>query len=351
MPTSPPVAQLLALFGRADVIELMVNDDGSCFVEQAGQGLRAVGKLENGMSYELLRALAGDSVEASLIKRPYADLVSSDGSRLHVLAPPIVKGLALTIRKKPLQRPRLEELVANGTLTEGCAGLLAYAVEHGRNVLFVGGTSSGKTTLLNALAALLPDDQRILVLEDTPELTLPQPHVMYLRTRHADPNGWADVTLRELVINTLRMRPDRIVVGEVRGSEAADLLQAMNIGQEGVLSTLHASSCREALMRLETLVLMSGVDMPLRAVRGQIASALDLIVFAARLPDGSRRVMQVAEVTGLELDNITMADLFKVEARKSPQGATYQLRPTGSIPRFYEGLRQAGLEPPLEFFK
>ncbi len=351
MERSQNVQKLLASLSDPQVIELMINDDGQSYVEVAGEGMRPALKLEAGEAHEFLRAVAGDAVEASLVKRPYADLLSQDGSRLHVLAAPIVKSLAITIRKKPTRRPALQDLVDNETLTEGCAGLLAYAVENRKNILVAGGTSSGKTTLLNALAALLPNEERILVLEDTPELTLPQPHVMYLRTRHADPNGWADVSLRELVLNTLRMRPDRILVGEVRSSEAWDLLQAMNVGQEGILSTLHASSCREALQRLETLVLMAGSDMPLRALRSNIATALDLVVFMARLADGSRRVMQVAEVTGIEVDNITLADLFKTESRKSPQGATFLLKPTGAMPRFYDGLRQAGLEPPLEFFK
>ena len=214
----------------------------------------------------------------------------------------------------------------------------------------VGGASSGKTTLLNALAARLDRRSRVLVLEDTPELTIPLPHVMYLKTRLRDAAGAADVTLADLVVNTLRMRPDRIIVGEVRGSEAADMLQAMNVGQEGTMCTLHANSCREALMRLETLIMGAGLDIPLKAVRASIAMGVDLIVFMARLADGTRRVVQVAEITGSELDNITMSDLFKTESRKTASGVSFALRPTGSRPRFYDLLAQQGFEPPLDFF-
>ena len=202
----------------------------------------------------------------------------------------------------------------------------------------------------NALAARVDRGDRIRVIEDTAELQLPQPHVVYMKTRIRDIQGLPDVTLRDLIINTLRMRPDRIIVGEVRGPEALDMLQAMNVGQEGVMATLHANSCREALQRLETLILMAGSDMPLKAVRGSVAQAVDVIVFMARLADGSRRVVQVSEVTGLEAENILMSDLFQTDSRKSAQGMAFELRPTGNIPRFFDQLRQQGFEPPLELF-
>jgi pilus assembly protein CpaF len=166
-----------------------------------------------------------------------------------------------------------------------------------------------------------------------------------------DHQGLADVTLRDLVVNTLRMRPDRVIVGEARGPEALDMLQMMNIGQEGVLATLHASSCREALQRLETLVLMAGLDMPLKAVRGNVALALDLIVFVSRLADGTRRVVQVSEVTGMEGENTLLNDLFATESRKTAAGASFTLKPTGAIPRFYDPLRRDGFEPPMDFFR
>ncbi len=298
-----------------------------------------------------LRALVEGAPELGP-SRPYADLTARDGSRVHVIAPPLVRGgLCVSVRKRPERRPALEELVRGGMLTPACGGFLSFAVAQRRNILVIGGTSSGKTTLLNGLAALIPPRERVLVLEDTPELVLPQPHALYLKTRQRDPGGQADVTLRELLVNTLRMRPDRIVVGEVRGAEAFDMLQAMNVGHEGVLCTMHANSPREGLLRLESLVLSAGGDLPLRVVRATMALAVDLVVFCARLADGSRRVAQVTEVTGLEVDNITLSDLYLLDSRKGPGGAAHSLRPTGAVPRFYDQLRQQGLETPLEFFK
>jgi pilus assembly protein CpaF len=346
------IEKLVAAFQDPGVSELMINDDGSVYVERAGAALEQVpAKAGPNDIAALLKALVGDTGGFGP-QRPYADLSAADGSRVHVIAPPLVRGgVCVTIRKRPARRPTLEELVQAGSLTEGCAGFLDFAVHHQKNVIIVGGTSSGKTTLLSALAARINPKSRILVLEDTPELALPQSHVMYLRTRLRDTQGAPDVTLADLLVNTLRMRPDRIIVGEVRGPEASDMLQAMNVGQEGVLSTLHANSCREALQRLETLVLMAGLDMPLKAVRNNIALAVDLIVFMSRLSDGTRRVIQVAEITGIEVENITMADLFKTDSRKGPGGVSFALRPTGAMPRFYDQLRQQGFEPPLDFFQ
>lgn len=350
---SPEVRALLDALADDAVSEVMLNEDGSAFVEREGEGgLRALpGRVDAAGAAAFLRAVAGDAVEAHLAQRPYADLKAVDGSRVHVLAPPLVRALTVTIRKRPGARPTLQQVVDSGALTAGCAGFLRYAVAKRRNILLVGGTSSGKTTVLNALAALIPNDERILVLEDTPEITLPQPHVNYLRTRLRDPQGREDVTLRDLVANTLRMRPDRVIVGETRGPEAADMLQAMNVGQDGMMSTLHASSAREALQRLETLVMMAGRDLPLKVVRMNMATALDLVVFHSRTADGRRRVMQVAEVTGMEGDTITVSDLFTVDSRKAGGAVTFSLRPTGAMPRFYDTLRQRGEEPPLEFFR
>lgn len=343
------VEALLAAFQDPSVVELMVNEDGSVYVERQSQLQRLQVSATGQDVSALLMALVGQDGFGP--DRPYADLTAVDGSRVHVIAPPLVRGVAVTVRKRPARRPGLAELQAAGAMTPGCAAFLQFAVSQKKSVVVSGGTSSGKTTLLNALCAAIDPEERVLVLEDTPELTLPQPHVMYMRTRLRDVSGRPDVGLRDLVANTLRMRPDRIVVGEVRGPEASELLQAMNVGQEGVMSTIHASSCRETLQRLETLTLMAGIELPLRAVRSNIVTAVDLIVFMARLSDGSRRVVQVSEVTGLEVDNVTMADLYRLESRKSPAGASFSLRPTGSMPRFYDQLRQQGYEPPLDFFR
>lgn len=346
----PEIEKLVAAFEDPDVHELMINDDGSVYVEN-GRGMRRLDATPTAADVAaFVKGVAGAD-EKFGPERPYADLTAVDGSRVHVIAPPVTRALAVTIRKRPPRRPTLDELVAAGTLTDGCADFLDFCVQRKLNVLIAGGTSSGKTTLLSALAAQIDPAERVLVLEDTPELALSQPHVLYLRTRGRDGAGRAEVTLRELVVNTLRMRPDRVIIGETRGPEAADMLSAMNVGQDGMLTTLHANSAREALQRLETLVLQAGVDMPLKAVRGNIATALDFIVFLARLSDGSRKVMQVTEVTGMEVDVISLSDLFVLDLRKSPDGLSASLRPTGAVPRFYDRLRKEGEEPPMEFFK
>jgi pilus assembly protein CpaF len=343
----PDIEKLVAAFEDPSVIELMINPDGSVYAETAGKGVSRllVAPSQRDIA-AFLNGVTGVS-EAFGPDRPYADLSAVDGSRIHVIAPPIARGLTVTIRKRPATRPTLEELIGLGTLTKGCADFLTYLVGRRLNILIVGGASSGKTTFLSALAAYAGKDERIVVLEDTPELALPQKHCLYLRTRLRDVSGRPDVTLRDLVVNTLRMRPDRIIVGETRGPEAADMLQAMNVGSDGMLTTLHANSAREAMMRLETLVLQAGIDMPLKAIRSNIVTAVQFVVFLARLGDGSRKVLQVSELTGMELDTISMSDLFSLDARRG--GTT--LRPTGTMPRFYDRLRNQGVEPPMDFFR
>lgn len=346
------VEKLIAAFREPGIVELIVNADGSVYAERDKGGLGILPfKAGNEDVLAFINALTGD-VETFGPQRPYADLTALDGSRIHVIGPPLVRGgHCVTIRKRPEARMGLDAMVQGGCLTPGCAGFLKYCVEKRKNILFVGGTSSGKTSMLCALGSLIDARERILVLEDTPEIALPQPHVAHLRTRMRDTTGLPDVTLRDLLVNTLRMRPDRIIVGEVRGPEAADLLEAMNVGKEGVLCTMHANSAREALQRLETLVLLSGNNLPLKAVRTNIALAIDIVVFLARFADGVRRVAQVAEVTGMEGETITLSDLYAADTRKSGTGLAVELRPTGGVPKFYDLLRRQGVEPPMEFFK
>lgn len=349
----PEIEKLIQAFEDKGVVELMINDDGSTYVERDGAKMEAVAAKPGPQDVlAFVRSIVG-SVEEFGPKRPYADLTATDGSRVHVIAPPLVKGLTVTVRKRPERRPTLKELYEGGTISAGAARFLDYCVQQKQNILIAGGTSSGKTTLLAALMARLKPTERILVLEDTPELTLPpsHAHALFLRTRLRDSAGLPDVTLRELVINTLRMRPDRIVVGETRGPEAADMLQAMNVGQDGLMTTLHANSAREAIARLETLVLQAGIDMPLKAIRQNIVSAVDFIVFLARLADGSRRVIQISEVTGIDHDVVSMADLFHLELKHGPGGPEGKLRATGTRPRFYDRLRQQGATPPDEYFR
>lgn len=349
----PEIEKLISAFEDPDVVELMINDDGAVFVERSDSGVERVDVQP--APQDVLAFVVGVTGAPQEFgpKRPYADLTATDGSRVHVIAPPVVKALTVTLRKRPQRRPNLKQLADAGTLTPHCAAFLDYCVQQRINVLVVGGTSSGKTTLLSALVARIPPSERIVILEDTPELFLPPTHghVLHLRSLMRDGAGSAGVTLRELVFNTLRMRPDRLVVGETRGPEAADMLQAMNVGQDGTMTTLHANSAREALARLETLVMQSGLDMPLKAIRQNIAAALDIVVVMARLSDGSRKVIQVAEVTGIELETISTADLFMLDLRRGAGGLEGRLRATGAVPRFYERLRLQGVEPPMQFFR
>ena len=347
----PEIEKLVAAFEDPGVVELMVNDDASVYVERSGVRLEKLDARPTPQDVlAFVRGVVGAPEEFGP-KRPYADLSAIDGSRIHVLAPPLARGLTVTVRKRPVRRPTLDELEAGGTLSAGCADFLDYCVQQKMNIMVAGGASSGKTTLLNALCGQLDPSERILVLEDTPELALTQPHLLCLRTRLRDSAGLPDVTLRELLLNVLRMRPDRVIVGETRGPEAADMLQAMNVGQDGLMSTLHANSAREAIARLETLTLQAGLDIPLRAVRSTIVSALDFVVFMARLADGSRRVVQVSEVTGMDVDTVSMAELFSLELKRGAGGLEARLRATGTMPRFYDRLRRQGLEPPLGFFR
>jgi pilus assembly protein CpaF len=343
---------LVKAFRDPSITELVINPDGTVYIESKSefQKLPITAGAEDVKAF--LTSVVGQDENIGA-ERPYADLSAQDGSRVHVIGPPLTKGgLCVTIRKRPERRPTLDELIANGTLPQGAATFLKFACQQRKNMLIVGGTSCGKTSMLNALASLIDDKERIIILEDTPEITLAQPHVLYLRTRTRDPRGQADVTLRDLLVNTLRMRPDRILIGECRSTEAADMLEAMNVGHEGMLVTLHANSSREALQRLETLVLLSGISLPLKAVRSNIVLAVDLIVFMARMADGSRRVAQITEITGMDVETITLSDLFILDSRKGPGAAgPAVLKHTGAIPRFFDQLRQQGVEVPLDCFK
>jgi pilus assembly protein CpaF len=242
---------------------------------------------------------------------PYVDARLADGSRVNAIIPPLaIHGSALTIRKFSADPLTVEDLIQFGTVTRELADLLEGCVRGRMNLLVSGGTGAGKTTMLNVLSGFVPEDERIITIEDSAELRLQQPHVISLEYRPPNIEGEGEVTIRDLVRNALRMRPDRIVVGEVRGGETLDMLQAMNTGHDGSISTVHANAPRDVLSRLETMALMAGMDITIRALREQVASALDLIVHVARLQDGSRRVTHVTEVVGMEGEAITMQDLF-----------------------------------------
>src|SRR5207253_1186737 len=261
-------------------------------------------------------------------------------------------GALLTIRKFGAERLDIDRLVQLGTLSPETADLLRLCVEARLNVLISGGTGAGKTTLLNAMSAAIPDNERIVTIEDAAELRLAQRHVLRLECRPKNIEGEGEVTIRDLVRNTLRMRPDRIVVGEVRGAEALDMLQAMNTGHDGSLSTIHANSPRDALARVETMVLMAGYDLPVRAIRQQVCSALDLIVHLERLEDGTRRVTAITEVQRMEAEVVTLQDLFsfKFESKESDGKIVGKLSSTGLRPTFLTKFEKRGISLPNEIF-
>ena len=337
------------------VTEIMVNAEHAIYIERDGKLIETSTRF---MSPQQLRRVI-DRIVANVGRRidessPMVDARLPDGSRVNAIIPPLaVDGPVLTIRvfaKDPLQ---VEDLIDLGTMTPLIAELLWGAVSGKLNIVVSGGTGTGKTTMLNVLSRFIPEEERIVTIEDAVELQLHQRHVVRLEGRPPNVEGRGEVTIRDLVRNALRMRPDRIVVGEARGGEALDMLQAMNTGHEGSMSTVHANSPRDTLARLETMVLMAGVDLPSRAVREQIASALDVIVHLTRMRDGSRRITQVAEVVGMEGDTITIQDIFAfdysagVDESGRFQGTTV---PTGIRPQFIDRLHDIGIELPPEVF-
>jgi pilus assembly protein CpaF len=277
----------------------------------------------------------------------------ADGSRVNIIIPPVApKSPTITIRKFRTDKYTMGDLMASGTVTPGLAEFLNACVKGRLNTLVSGGTGTGKTTLLNALSAYIPATERIVTIEDPTELRLQQPHVVSLEARPPDLEGKHEVTQRDLVRNTLRMRPDRIIVGEVRGPEAFDMMQAMNTGHEGSITTVHANSPRDALMRVENMILMAGFELPVRAIREQMASALHIVIHLARFVDGSRKVVNVSEVSGLEGQVVTMQDLFRFrhEGVNSEGRVLGQMMPTGIQPRFLERLSAMGVSFPSDLF-
>ncbi|HZU20117.1 MAG TPA: CpaF family protein [Gaiellaceae bacterium] len=335
------------------VSEVMVNGRDQIFVERAGL------IEDTGQSFvdddHVLRII--DRIVSQVGRRvdeasPMVDARLPDGSRVNAIIPPLaLRGPALTIRKFSRETLTLERLVDLGTLSPEAAEFLTLCVRGKLNILISGGTGTGKTTLLNALSAFVPAQERIVTIEDAAELQLQQRHVVALEARPPNVEGEGEVRIRDLVRNALRMRPDRIIVGEVRGGETLDMLQAMNTGHEGSLTTIHANSPRDALQRLEMLVLMAGVELPLKAVREQITGGIDLVVHLTRLVNGARRVTHVTEILGMETDVVTTQDLFQA-AVGGPSGEDADtlapLEPTGVRPHFATKLAKAGVALPLQ---
>jgi pilus assembly protein CpaF len=280
---------------------------------------------------------------------PMVDARLPDGSRVNAIVPPLsLSGPLVTIRKFMKERLDLDDLIRLGTLTPDAVEFLDICLKAELNILISGGTGSGKTTLLNAMSTRIPDEERIVTIEDAAELRLNQRHVLRLESRPPNIEGQGAVVIRDLVRNSLRMRPDRIIVGEVRGAEALDMLQAMNTGHDGSLSTVHANTSRDALARVETMVMMAGYDLPMRAIRQQVASAVDLIVHIERMTEGARKVVQISEVQRMEGEMITMQDLFayQVDEVAALHSVIGGLRPTGLRPTFLSKLERKGIPLP-----
>ena len=328
------------------ITEVLVNGPEHVFVERSGKLEESDIKFRDNDDVmrivERIVAPLGRRVDES---SPMVDARLPDGSRVNVIIPPIsLNGPSISIRKFPKHALTPDELIKKGAFTPGIAEFLKACVSARLNVVVSGGTGTGKTTVLNALSSYIPEGDRIVTIEDAAELRLQQRHVVRLEARPANIEGKGHISIRQLVINALRMRPDRIVVGEVRGGEALDMLQAMNTGHDGSLTTVHSNNARDTLRRVETMVLMAGMDLPLRAIREQISSAFDLIVHLLRLVDGSRKIVQISEVQGMEGDTIVMQDIFQFVQTTVENGKVQgYFTPTGVRPKFYEKLESAGL--------
>lgn len=342
------------ILADGEVSEIMINRFDEIYVERKGRIELCDRKFFS--ERHLMRVI--DRIVAPLGRKidtstPMVDARLKDGSRVNAIIPPLaINGACMTIRKFPTHRLGMDDLLRFGALSKQMAQFLDAAVKSRLNVLISGGTGSGKTTLLNILSGFIPSDERIITVEDSAELKLQQPHVITLEARPPNIEGTGEVSIRDLVKNTLRMRPDRIVVGECRSAEALDMLQAMNTGHDGSLTTIHANSAREAVGRLETLVMFAGFDLSAKAIREQIVGAIDLIVQVKRFKDGSRHIIQVSEITGMEGEVVTMGDVFEFkESGLSPEGKVQGAYvSTGYIPRCLETFEDRGISVPREIF-
>ena len=333
--------------------EIMVNGAKNIYVERKGKLHRVPVTFES--DEHVMRII--DRIVAPLGRRidessPYVDARLPDGSRVNAVVPPIsLVGPTLTIRKFSRNPITMEQLVQFGSVTPEALQFLKACVEARLNIVISGGTGSGKTTLLNVLSSFIPSDERILTIENAAEVQLRQEHVVTLESRPANIEGRGEITIQQLVVNSLRMRPDRIVVGEIRDEAALDMLQAMNTGHDGSMTTAHSNSPRDTLSRLETMTLMAGMDLPIRAIREQISSAVDLVCHQDRMRDGSRRVTYITEVSGMEGDVITTTDIFVFEQSGIEEGKVMgRLRPTGLRPKFMDKIEASGISLPPSIF-
>jgi pilus assembly protein CpaF len=338
-----------------EISDILVNKYNEVYVEKFGK-LHKVDVLFRDDSH-LLQII--DRIVSKVGRRidessPFVDARLPDGSRVNAIIPPLaLDGPALSIRRFGVDPLKISDILSFGTLTKNMAFILEGCVRTRTNILISGGTGSGKTTLLNILSEFIPADERIITIEDSAELQLKQEHVVRLETRPPNIEGKGEISQRDLVRNALRMRPERIIVGEVRGGEALDMLQAMNTGHDGSLSTIHANSTRDAMARMGTMVLMAGLDLPERAIREQIASAVHVVIQIARFSDGSRKIVSISEITGMESDTIVMQDIFLFKRTGvAPDGRILgDFAPTGVRPKFLDQFKVSGLDAPGHLFE
>ncbi len=346
-----PLEDLLA---DDDVDEIMVNGWNNIYVEKKGKIEKTTKSFTNNQQVlSVIRRIIAPIGRRVDETSPMVDARLPDGSRINAIIPPLaLTGPTLTIRKFSATPFQMKDLIAFNSLTKEMASFLQFAVMHRANICISGGTGSGKTSLLNVMAAAIPPTERIVTIEDSAELKLPQDHVVSLESKPPNIAGEGAIRIRDLVINSLRMRPDRIVIGECRGGEALDMLQAMNTGHDGSMTTLHANTPRDALRRLETLVLMAGMDLPARAIREQISSAINIIVQLSRMPDGTRKVTSIVEITGMEGDTILSQEIFsfKQTGYDAHHKVLGSFESTGMVPKVVQQLRERGVEYDLSVF-
>ena len=342
------------LLADPTVSDILVNGPNKVYVEKNGKIIKTgVTFRDNRHLMSIIERIVSKVGRRIDEKSPMVDARLPDGSRINAIIPPLaVDGPSLSIRRFKVDAANLESLLRFGSMTTAMQEFLKIAVKSRLNIIISGGTGAGKTTLLNSLSAIIPNDERIITIEDSAELNLQQEHVVRLETRPPNIEGSGAITSRDLVMNALRMRPDRIIIGECRGAETLDMLQAMNTGHDGSLTTLHANSPRDALSRLETMVMFSGVELPEKTIRTQIASAVNLIIQASRLSDGSRKVTYISEIFGLEGNIITMQDIFRWEQKGlDTNGKVVGCHvATGIRPKFVERSKSRGINVPIEIF-
>ncbi len=343
------------LLSDPTISDILVNSPKNIYIERRGKLERTdVAFKDNDHLMRVIERIVSTVGRRIDESSPMVDARLPDGSRVNAIIPPLaLDGPVLSIRRFGAEPLHINSLIEKNALTQDMADMFRMCVQARLNILISGGTGAGKTTLLNALSAYIPEEQRIVTIEDSAELQLQQPHVVRLETRPPNIEGRGEVTQRDLVKNALRMRPDRIVIGEVRGGESIDMLQAMNTGHDGSLTTVHANTPRDAIARLETMIQMTGMRLSDRAMRQQIASAINLVIQAARLSDGTRRVTSIAEITGMEGETITMQEIFQFERKGMDKDGRVvgRFRATGVRPRFAERLKVYGMQLPRIFFE